>query len=686
MKDTEISRIRNLFICREDAYGLEVSGHGSIVKEKLTDDLIRSHLEGKKRIGVLFVGTDQKVISFCIDSDEESIEKVAKIQHEFEERLNVFPYIEKSKSKGYHLWCFFDSPLPASDVRFAIRDVLKKIGIDERGLEINPKQDRIQPNDGYGNFVYLPLHGGSVKEARTLFVNPSQNYAPYRDQLEFLEQIRCSASENITDYIEKNRLINQPETRVEPLSCPPENHVDEDIPSSQRSDVSNFLKEHDVKFTLKRQNGLNIYQLEECPFRENHTTGDGKGHSSIIQNPDGMITFHCFHKHCKDKHWEDVKQRLSNSESPDQPDDVSSSKDGNIIVRSAREHLLHRSTRPDYLIDQMLIQGVIGVISAPSKAGKSWMALNLAFSIATGKDFLGSKVPHPKPVLYIQEELPPFIIDERLEKLRRHYGPAPDNLFIATQQRVKATNLKEVGKIKALVESHRPTLLILDTWSKICPGVDELKGDQVRPIFSMLREEISIPLGVSILIIHHHGHGNPEYQREFKTRGSTAFADESQFYAQFWRKNQKESLYHLKSILTYAPEPPELLIYLDRDTGVWEVAGEETSGLTVEQVIGTIGPKGIWKKDLIRQLTSSDKEADNIRKALDRLLKQIPGYINSEKKGREVFLKLSEKGLRTYNATFESILDGQEDLKEIELSGTDANQQLDIPETFPDIP
>lgn len=80
--------------------------------------------------------------------------------------------------------------------------------------------------------------------------------------------------------------------------------------------------------------------------------------------------------------------------------------------------LLKNVQKPNYLIKDILTEGACGFIAGEPKSYKSWLGLDMAFSVATGADFLGHfRVMDPGPVLYIQEEDPPQTLKNRSAKI-----------------------------------------------------------------------------------------------------------------------------------------------------------------------------------------------------------------------------------------------------------------------------
>ena len=111
----QIKIFRSVFQGREDAYGLETPegpNPATSVKQKLTDEIILNHLKGEKRVGV-YVLTKENLVKFALfDLDENDKEKVNRICTACDEN-HLSPSVERSKSKGFHVWIFFNEPVSA---------------------------------------------------------------------------------------------------------------------------------------------------------------------------------------------------------------------------------------------------------------------------------------------------------------------------------------------------------------------------------------------------------------------------------------------------------------------------------------------------------------------------------------------------------------------------------------------
>lgn len=72
-------------------------------------------------------------------------------------------------------------------------------------------------------------------------------------------------------------------------------------------DVERWLQSHGLEYRIKNEGGITKYQLRRCPWEESHSSHH-EWDSAICKMPDGKIVFTCFHAHCTDKKWEDVRK------------------------------------------------------------------------------------------------------------------------------------------------------------------------------------------------------------------------------------------------------------------------------------------------------------------------------------------------------------------------------------------
>ena len=147
-----VGMFTTLFRGRGDVYGHE---EGRCVKEPLTPELFRQHLDGVQAIGVypmVPIGSVHHVVWGCSDIDIEDLAGARKIQSALL-AVKVVSFIERSRSKGYHVWVFAEEVVPASDMRRMLLCAHQVAEYPAR--EVNPKQETLATGQ-YGNYVRLP--------------------------------------------------------------------------------------------------------------------------------------------------------------------------------------------------------------------------------------------------------------------------------------------------------------------------------------------------------------------------------------------------------------------------------------------------------------------------------------------------------------------------------------------------
>lgn len=188
-----LQTFRSLFVAREDAYVIW-RGHQPIaVREPLSDEILAAHLRGEYRIGTYLIRPDGTTTFLVFDVDFQKKSRVRKILKRLRKR-SVVAHVERSKSKGYHIWVFFDEPIRASEARIFAKLVLR--GIEDPKIEIFPRQDGVK-HGGLGNCIFLPLYGLDIARERTVFLDG--DFAPLGQQWSFLESIRRTPRKSIIE-------------------------------------------------------------------------------------------------------------------------------------------------------------------------------------------------------------------------------------------------------------------------------------------------------------------------------------------------------------------------------------------------------------------------------------------------------------------------------------------------------
>ena len=277
-----------------DAYGTYDlnTGRARQIKAPVTRQVLLAHLNGSQPYGVYLLKADRTravVADFDHQDLNPPIECVRAADH-----YGIPAYIERSKSKGYHVWVFFsDQGVEAWKARVVMRHVLTEI--ERPHTEVFPKQDTLGAGLAFGNFIYAPLFGLLVPKGRTVFLDPNDPSKPAPDQWGLLEQVRTVGEATLDEIIAINDLAAGPaespaagrsENAPQTLSIPPcaQRMLAEGVRENQR--VSCFrlavdLKRAGLPYDLAVAT-LMTWAQEPAPCRQtHHYPFRGRGSSGI---------------------------------------------------------------------------------------------------------------------------------------------------------------------------------------------------------------------------------------------------------------------------------------------------------------------------------------------------------------------------------------------------------------------
>lgn len=191
METRQIKLFASLFISLKDAYAVWDKTSPRALKKEFVRSVLKAHLKGQCRVGSYLIQERDKARHLIFDIDRKSRKTVRKI-HRHLRKLGIPNYVERSKSKGFHIWVFFESLNDAAIIRRLGHLVLATVGED--GIEIFPKQDRVTAG-GLGNCIWLPLFPSDAEKNRTVFLD--KQFDPFNDQWAFLCRIKKVSSKKL---------------------------------------------------------------------------------------------------------------------------------------------------------------------------------------------------------------------------------------------------------------------------------------------------------------------------------------------------------------------------------------------------------------------------------------------------------------------------------------------------------
>jgi RecA-family ATPase len=142
-----------------------------------------------------------------------------------------------------------------------------------------------------------------------------------------------------------------------------------------------------------------------------------------------------------------------------------------------------------WLIDQLWTAHAVGIIGGAPKSYKTWMALEMAVSVASGSACLASfAVPSPGPVLLYAAEDSESALRLRLESLAQHHGLhlAYLDIRVITADSLRLDRTADQERLEATLMLHRPVLLILDPLVRL-HAIDENAAGEIAALLGYLR-------------------------------------------------------------------------------------------------------------------------------------------------------------------------------------------------------
>lgn len=151
-----------LFGGNMEAYGLDqFDGRGMAVHETVTSRLMEQHLDGDIGIGIYPMWLQDGVWWTkwgCCDIDTGDWDEAYRLAATLR-AMGLVPHVERSRSKGWHVWVFASERVPAAQMRRALKVAYATIGLQAK--EANPKAEELREGQ-LGNYVRLPYKSGMV--------------------------------------------------------------------------------------------------------------------------------------------------------------------------------------------------------------------------------------------------------------------------------------------------------------------------------------------------------------------------------------------------------------------------------------------------------------------------------------------------------------------------------------------
>ncbi|MGA1785054.1 MAG: bifunctional DNA primase/polymerase [Pontimonas sp.] len=211
-------------------------------------------------------------------------------------------------------------------------------------------------------------------------------------------------------------------------------------------------------------------------------------------------------------------------------------------------------TSEDWIAYPLIARGRQTALFAVAKVGKSYLALACTAALATGKPIFGRPAQPPVNVLYLDYEMTPGDLLERLERLGYTEHDNLTHLHYAIIPSLPALNTYEgAAAVMKLVELTGAQVVVIDTTGRAVEG-EENSADTYREFARTTGLSLKAA-GIAMLRTDHAGKDKGRSGQ----RGSSAKNDDVDLVYHMEREAHHIKLTRLFSRITWAPNEVELV-------------------------------------------------------------------------------------------------------------------------------
>ena len=563
----------------------------------------------------LIIDIDPKRISGISSTDEEhhlAINTAKRIAYYLTEKGWPEPLIGDS-GNGAHLIYKIDLP-NETDSRALVDNCLKAIG----NLFSNDQYE-IDPSLGKSGQL-IKLYGTTARKGDSIPDRPHRISrilsCPEKPRVVPMDYLKSLAQSDHTESSneKKHGLKN------------------EDYSFSSGFDIESYLKHYDVTYSIKQKPGATLYVLNNCLFNPSH----GSREAAIVMDHQNGLRYQCFHSSCKDKTWHEARKIISGDDSFTAfINNMSSIKKQykQPEMKSPKlisfKDLLEKPLEPtQWIIEGLLPQG-LAMLTGKPKVGKSWMAFNLALSVATGKPALGKFPVNKCSVLYLALEDTFTDLQERGFQILGDDGFEGDLQFATQWKSIRDGGLDDLRN--CLKDNEAVKLVIVDTMAKMSRGKSG-KRDVYQADYDAISElkEVADEFGIALLVVHHLRKTEAENNPFDQISGSTGItgAADTLFILHKDKHNDNDATLKCTGRKT---RTRDWRLSFNESSCSWSFEGDEKElrlNPTQSEIIDLIRGNGgsMCIKDIETSMADRFKNKDYVRVLLSRLCKNRALY------------------------------------------------------------
>jgi hypothetical protein len=271
-------------------------------------------------------------------------------------------------------------------------------------------------------------------------------------------------------------------------------------------------------------------------------------------------------------------------------------------------------TPPEFIIDGLLPCGV-AILAAPSKIGKSWLALDMALSVVYGNPFMGYRT-NCCEALYLALEDSLYRLNDRIGKLLAG-EPNPCGLHTSIESETMSQGF--TGQLEDFLSEHPAVkFVIVDTFQKVRPQAGKNQTAYEADYQTLNKfKALSAGHNACILLIHHTRKSNGLDTDPFENiLGSTALqgATDTMFVIKKKKRTDETAVFSFTGRDIFQQE---LYIHFDKPECKWKNQG------TVEEIDEQAVANCYESDPLVRTIVESVNKTDKWRVSLTELHDEV---------------------------------------------------------------
>jgi KaiC/GvpD/RAD55 family RecA-like ATPase len=182
---------------------------------------------------------------------------------------------------------------------------------------------------------------------------------------------------------------------------------------------------------------------------------------------------------------------------------------------SIKALLKMRFPKNRFLVENLIPENGITLISGQPGCGKSWIALHVMQCMTSKKDVFEKFKTKRGAVLLVDGETGKMELLRRIKAMRIR---SDRKIYVASEEELKIDTHKGLAKIISLVERKKISLVVLDPFIAM-HSADENTASGMQKVIDAIKK---IQTKTAVLIIHHHRKNEDSHNPSLHIRGSSA--------------------------------------------------------------------------------------------------------------------------------------------------------------------